>query len=105
MCLSRLSPPADQGGSRVWAGDTPLPAQTPGIPEHERHHVCNLDPLKVVLVQALSSAFFFLPALDSLRARYLGAESWQPPRFGRPWSRRCARSASTSPGAAEEADA
>ncbi|HEX3692975.1 MAG TPA: M56 family metallopeptidase, partial [Solirubrobacteraceae bacterium] len=39
--------------------------------EHERYHVCNLDPLKVVLVQALSAAFFFLPALDSLRTRYL----------------------------------
>jgi Zn-dependent protease with chaperone function len=39
--------------------------------EHERYHVCNLDPLKAVLVQALSAAFFFLPALDSLRARYL----------------------------------
>jgi Zn-dependent protease with chaperone function len=38
--------------------------------EHERYHVCNLDPLKVVLVQALSAALFFLPALDSLRARY-----------------------------------
>jgi Zn-dependent protease with chaperone function len=41
------------------------------ILEHERYHVCNLDPLKVVLVQALSATFFFLPALDSLRARYL----------------------------------
>ncbi len=39
--------------------------------EHEHYHVCNLDPLKVVLVQALSAAFFFLPALDALRARYL----------------------------------
>jgi Zn-dependent protease with chaperone function len=39
--------------------------------EHERYHVCNLDPLKVVLVQALSATFFFLPALDALRARYL----------------------------------
>jgi Zn-dependent protease with chaperone function len=38
--------------------------------EHERYHVCNLDPLKVVLVQALSAAFFFLPALDALRTRY-----------------------------------
>jgi Zn-dependent protease with chaperone function len=38
--------------------------------EHERYHVCNLDPLKVLLVQALSAALFFLPALDSLRARY-----------------------------------
>jgi Zn-dependent protease with chaperone function len=39
--------------------------------EHERYHVCNLDPLKVVLVQALSATFCFLPALDALRARYL----------------------------------
>jgi Zn-dependent protease with chaperone function len=39
--------------------------------EHERYHVCNLDPLKVVLVQMLSAALFFLPALDSLRARYV----------------------------------
>jgi Zn-dependent protease with chaperone function len=39
--------------------------------EHERYHVCNLDPLKVVLVQALSAALFFLPALDSLRVRYV----------------------------------
>ncbi len=41
------------------------------ILEHEHYHVCNLDPLKVVLVQALSATFFFLPALDSLRAHYL----------------------------------
>jgi len=39
--------------------------------EHERYHVCNLDPLKILLLQALSAAFFFLPALDSLRARYV----------------------------------
>ncbi|HUB36808.1 MAG TPA: M56 family metallopeptidase [Solirubrobacteraceae bacterium] len=39
--------------------------------EHERYHVCNLDPLKVVLVRALSATLFFLPALDSLRARYV----------------------------------
>jgi Zn-dependent protease with chaperone function len=38
--------------------------------EHERYHVRNLDPLKVVLVRALSAALFVLPALDSLRARY-----------------------------------
>jgi Zn-dependent protease with chaperone function len=39
--------------------------------EHERYHVCNLDPLKVVLLRALSAALFCLPALDSLSARYL----------------------------------
>lgn len=41
--------------------------------EHERYHVCNLDPLKAMLVQALAAAFFFLPALDSLRVRYVAA--------------------------------
>lgn len=29
--------------------------------EHERYRVCNLDPLKIVLVQALSAAFFSCP--------------------------------------------
>jgi Zn-dependent protease with chaperone function len=38
--------------------------------EHERYHVHNLDPLKIVLVRASSAALFFVPALDSLRARY-----------------------------------
>jgi beta-lactamase regulating signal transducer with metallopeptidase domain len=41
--------------------------------EHERYHVCNLDPLKAMLVRALSAALFFLPALGSLRARYVAA--------------------------------
>lgn len=41
--------------------------------EHERYHVCNLDPLKVILAQTLSATFFFLPALDSLRLRYVTA--------------------------------
>jgi Zn-dependent protease with chaperone function len=39
--------------------------------EHERYHVCNLDPLKAISAQALSDTFFFLPALDSLRLRYV----------------------------------
>lgn len=39
--------------------------------EHERYHVCNLDPLKIMLVRALSAALFFVPALDALRARYV----------------------------------
>jgi beta-lactamase regulating signal transducer with metallopeptidase domain len=32
--------------------------------EHEHYHVCNLDPLKAVLAQTLSAAFFFLPGLE-----------------------------------------
>jgi Zn-dependent protease with chaperone function len=39
--------------------------------EHERYHVCNIDPLKAAIVRVLSEALFFLPALDSLRARYV----------------------------------
>jgi len=38
--------------------------------EHERYHVRNLDPLKIVLARTMSAALFFLPALDCLRARY-----------------------------------
>ncbi len=39
--------------------------------EHEGYHVRNLDPLKAAIVRVLSEALFFLPALDSPRARYL----------------------------------
>jgi Zn-dependent protease with chaperone function len=38
---------------------------------HERYHVRNLDPLKVVLARALARAFFFVPALRELERRYL----------------------------------
>jgi Zn-dependent protease with chaperone function len=39
--------------------------------EHERYHVRNLDPFKAAIVGVFSQALFFLPALDSLRARYV----------------------------------
>lgn len=39
--------------------------------EHERYHVRNLDPLKVLIVRALPATFFFLPALGALRSRYV----------------------------------
>jgi beta-lactamase regulating signal transducer with metallopeptidase domain len=38
---------------------------------HERYHVRNLDPLKVVVARALAAAFFFLPVLRHLQDRYL----------------------------------
>jgi beta-lactamase regulating signal transducer with metallopeptidase domain len=38
--------------------------------EHERYHVQNLDPLKIVLARLLSAALFFLPVLGALRVRY-----------------------------------
>jgi Zn-dependent protease with chaperone function len=39
--------------------------------EHERYHVRNLDPLKLILIRALAAALFCSPLLDWLRARYL----------------------------------
>lgn len=39
--------------------------------EHERYHVRNIDPLKAAIVRVLAEALFFLPALNSLRARYI----------------------------------
>jgi Zn-dependent protease with chaperone function len=39
--------------------------------EHERYHVRNIDPFKAALVRVLSEALFILPALESLRARYV----------------------------------
>jgi Zn-dependent protease with chaperone function len=47
------------------------PEELRAVLEHEHYHVRNLDPLKVVLVRSLSAAFFFLPALDSLRVGYI----------------------------------
>jgi hypothetical protein len=38
---------------------------------HERYHVRNLDPLKVLLARALPPAFFYLPAFGNLRERYV----------------------------------
>jgi Zn-dependent protease with chaperone function len=47
------------------------PAEVQAVLEHERYHVRNLDPLKVLLARSLTSGFFYLPALSGLRARYL----------------------------------
>ncbi|MGH2831252.1 MAG: M56 family metallopeptidase, partial [Solirubrobacteraceae bacterium] len=47
------------------------PAELRAILEHERYHVCNLDPLKIVLLRALAAALFFMPALAWLCERYL----------------------------------
>jgi Zn-dependent protease with chaperone function len=38
---------------------------------HERYHVRNLDPLKVLFARALPAAFFYLPAFGNLRERYV----------------------------------
>lgn len=39
--------------------------------EHERYHVQNLDPLKVMLARAAPAAFFYFPVLGGLRERYV----------------------------------
>lgn len=41
--------------------------------DHERYHVANYDPLKVVLARSLPDSLFFLPALSELRGRYVAA--------------------------------
>ena len=46
-------------------------AELDAVLEHERYHVQNLDPLKILLSRALPAALFYLPALRHLRARYI----------------------------------
>jgi Zn-dependent protease with chaperone function len=47
------------------------PSELIAILEHERYHVRNLDPLKVILVRAIGPAFFYIPALRDLDDRYV----------------------------------
>lgn len=65
------------------------PAELRAVLHHERYHVVNLDPLKASLAHTLSATFFFLPALESLRARYLAARELSADRCA---TRVCGRS-------------
>jgi Zn-dependent protease with chaperone function len=47
------------------------PSELEAVLVHERYHVRNLDPLKVLLARALPATFYYLPALRSLHARYI----------------------------------
>jgi Zn-dependent protease with chaperone function len=47
------------------------PGELDAVLEHERYHVRNLDPLKVLLTRALPASFFYVPVLAGLHARYL----------------------------------
>lgn len=49
------------------------PAELDAVLEHERYHVRNLDPLKVVFARALPATFYYLPALSALDKRYVAA--------------------------------
>jgi len=47
------------------------PGELDAVLEHERYHVRNLDPLKVLLARGLPATFFYLPVLHELHLRYL----------------------------------
>jgi Zn-dependent protease with chaperone function len=51
--------------------DAASPSELAAVLQHERYHVRNLDPLKVLLARALPATFYYLPALRSLHARYV----------------------------------
>ncbi len=54
--------------------------------EHERYHVRNLDPLKVLFARALPPTFFYLPALRLLEQRYVAGRELAADRLA---LRRC----------------
>jgi hypothetical protein len=47
------------------------PSELEAVLEHERYHVHNLDPLKVVLARSLPATFYYLPVLRDLHLRYI----------------------------------
>jgi beta-lactamase regulating signal transducer with metallopeptidase domain len=49
------------------------PDELDAVLQHERYHVRNLDPLKVLLVRAVPATFFYAPVLSRLQARYVAA--------------------------------
>lgn len=66
------------------------PAELDAVLVHERYHLRNHDPLKIVIARVLATAFFFLPALRALRARYAAASEVAADRVA---MRRCGRPA------------
>jgi Zn-dependent protease with chaperone function len=56
--------------------------------EHERYHVRNLDPLKVLFARALPPTFFYLPALRLFEQRYVAGRELAADRLA---LRRCGR--------------
>lgn len=55
---------------------------------HERYHLRNNDPFKLVVTRSLTRAFFFLPALAFLHRRYLAARELAADRRAvRDWGR------------------
>lgn len=50
--------------------DAPAP-ELDAVLSHERYHVQNLDPLKVLLTRTLSATLFYFPVLGRFHKRYL----------------------------------
>jgi Zn-dependent protease with chaperone function len=51
--------------------DVASPDELAAALEHERYHVRNLDPLKVLVARAAGPALFYLPVLRDLHRRYV----------------------------------
>jgi Zn-dependent protease with chaperone function len=51
--------------------DVASPDELSAALEHERYHVRNLDPVKVLVARAAGPALFYLPVLRDLRRRYV----------------------------------
>lgn len=47
------------------------PDELDAVLVHERYHVRNLDPLKILIARTLPAVFFFLPVLRELQRRYV----------------------------------
>jgi beta-lactamase regulating signal transducer with metallopeptidase domain len=53
--------------------DTLSDEELDAVLEHERYHVRNRDPLKLLLARMLAPTLFFVPILRELRSRYVAA--------------------------------
>ena len=53
--------------------DAAQPEEIDAVLSHERYHVRNLDPLKVMLSRALPKSFYYVPLLGGLHHRYVAA--------------------------------
>src|SRR5207248_8687561 len=53
--------------------DTVDASELDAVLVHERYHVVNFDPVKVLLTRVLPPSFFYLPGLEELHERYLAS--------------------------------
>jgi len=60
--------------------DVASPDELSAALEHERFHVRNLDPLKVLVARAAGPALFYLPVLRDLHRRYIAGREFAADR-------------------------